>query len=108
MRWFISIASGTSADFVRQYTLLTGAHDTVHVQHKTRQEISYRERKLLYAGQDSIKGHPDVKRAVDVPHQRNIDRPFIVLHSLPRCRGPPPSEFSKFRWKRRNIHAAAE
>ena len=30
MRWLVSIASGSSAGYIRQYTLLAGTCDTVH------------------------------------------------------------------------------
>ena len=108
MRWLISIALGLPVDFIRQCTLLIGARDTVRASIKQDEKFVCTERKSPNAGQDSIKGHPNVKRAADFTLLRKVGCPFFVLYRLTRCRGPPPSEFQKFRWKRRKVHVAAQ
>ena len=49
--------------------------------------------------QESFKWYSNVKRTVDFALKCKIGRPFFILYSLPRCRGPPPSEFSKIQIK---------
>lgn len=78
-------------------------------QHKAGRKICpCREGKPFYAAQNSIKGYPNVKSAADFTLLRKIGRTFFVLYCMTRCRGPPPSEFQKFRWKRRKAHVAAQ